>query len=96
MQLPLTNVLANSGLRNSVLGNAIYSNTGIGIDIYGNGVTLNDLNDVDAGPNDVQNFPVLGSALTLGTHTAIQGTLNSTANSTFRVEFFSGATHITA
>ncbi len=90
--LPLTFVLPNSGWRNSVLGNAIHSNSGLGIDIYGGGVTTNDLNDVDGGPNDVQNFPVLGSALTFGTNTTIQGTLNSIANSVFRVEFFSSAT----
>ena len=66
--------------------------SGLGIDIYGGGVTTNDLNDADGGPNDVQNFPVLGSALTFGTTTTIQGRLNSIANSVFRVEFFSSAT----
>lgn len=86
--LPFTNVLAGSGFRNSVLGNSIYSNGGLGIDIFGGGVTVNDLNDTDAGTNDIQNFPVITSGTTSGSTTTIQGTLNSTANSTFRVELF--------
>ena len=87
--------LYNTGtINNRVSGNSIFANTGIGIDIFGNGVTANDLNDPDAGPNNVQNFPVLSSAV-LGTATTFNGSLNST-NATFRLEFFEGATAATA
>jgi uncharacterized repeat protein (TIGR01451 family) len=53
------------------------------------GVTANDLGDADSGPNHLQNFPTLLSATSAGENTTITGTLNSTANTTFEVEFFS-------
>src|SRR5262249_25949139 len=65
-------------------------NNGLGIDLGpNNGVTANDANDTDAGPNDGQNFPVITSVVPAGGNTVISGTLNSTANRSFRIEFFS-------
>ena len=72
-----------------ILGNSIFSNTSLGIDLNVNGVTANDTNDTDTGPNGLQNFPVLSSAISSGGTTTITGTLRSTASTTFRVEFFS-------
>jgi uncharacterized repeat protein (TIGR01451 family) len=91
--------VASSPGANSVRGNSIYSNgtvTGLGIDLItgappGTGVTVNDAGDGDAGPNTLQNFPVIGSALTNGTSvTHINGSLNSEATvKTYRVDFYS-------
>ncbi|MFM9912173.1 MAG: cadherin domain-containing protein [Methylophilaceae bacterium] len=69
--------------------NSIFSNTGLGIDLTNNGVTANDAGDGDTGANNLQNFPVLISAVVSGTSLTIVGTLNSNASSNFRVEFFS-------
>ncbi len=82
---------------NRILSNSIFSNGRLGIDLSGgtqdsNGVTANDPGDGDTGPNDLQNFPELGLAFNSGGSTTVQGTLNSTANSTFTVQFFSTAT----
>ncbi len=78
-----------SGTGNSILSNSIFDNQ-FGIDFIDDaGPTPNDPGDADTGPNDIQNFPVITSAATNATLTVIQGTLNSTANTTFRVEFFS-------
>jgi hypothetical protein len=86
-------ILAESGTGNSFLGNSIFSNTGspgLGIDLkLDNGVTPNDAGDADFGPNNLQNFPVLTSATSAGGDTTIMGTLNSTASTSFRIEFFS-------
>jgi hypothetical protein len=64
----------------------------LGIDLGGDGVTLNDSNDADSGPNNFQNYPVINSAtITRGPRfnvARVTGTLNSTPNSTFRLEFF--------
>ena len=49
----------------------------------------NDVGDGDAGPNNLQNYPVLTSVTNSGGMTHIAGTLNSLANTTFRIEFFS-------
>jgi uncharacterized repeat protein (TIGR01451 family) len=89
---------ANPTTNNAILGNSIFSNLGLGIDICGtlgpcanpDGVTANDVGDGDTGTNDKQNFPILTSATTLAAGTVnIQGSLNSTANTTLRIEFFS-------
>ncbi len=81
------------GTGNAVLGNSIFANGGLGIDlgrsIGPDGPNPNDPGDTDTGPNNLQNYPVLTSAVTGPGGTAIQGTLNSTANTTFRIEFFS-------
>ncbi len=75
----------------AVLGNAIHSNLNIGIDLGGNGVTSNDTGDGDAGVNGLQNYPVITSGASSGGTTTIGGTLNSTANATFTLEFFASA-----
>jgi uncharacterized repeat protein (TIGR01451 family) len=73
---------------NTIEGNEIFGN-GFGIDLGGDGVTANDIGDVDSGPNLLQNFPVLTSATTSadGT-TTIKGILRSSPAGVFLVEFF--------
>jgi uncharacterized repeat protein (TIGR01451 family) len=82
-------VAVTSGVSNLIQSNSIFSNGGLGIDLGPTGVTSNDLGDGDAGANNLQNFPVLDSANAAGTSTTIQGKLNSAANTSFRLEFFS-------
>ena len=78
------------GTGNKVSGNSIYGNGGLGIDLNADGVTPNDACDGDTGANNLQNFPVI-TAVTPGTSTRIQGTLNSKANTVYRLEFFANA-----
>jgi uncharacterized repeat protein (TIGR01451 family) len=69
--------------------NSIFSNQGLGIDLGNDGITPNDAGDPDTGPNNLQNYPVLTAMSSAGANTAIQGTFNSTPNTTFKLEFFS-------
>ena len=46
----------------SILGNSIYANTGLGIDLGNDGVTTNHDPEPTVGPNLLQNYPVLTSA----------------------------------
>jgi hypothetical protein len=83
---------SNSGFNPTgiaILGNSIHSNGALGIDLADNGVTANDVDDPDAGPNDFQNFPVITSVMTGGGSTTILGTFNSTPSHDFLIEFFS-------
>ncbi|WP_211206827.1 GEVED domain-containing protein, partial [Thiolinea disciformis] len=48
-------------MNNSVSHNTLFKNGGLGIDLAGNGVTLNDASDSDTGANNLQNFPVFKS-----------------------------------
>lgn len=82
-------------VNNAILGNSIFSNAGLGIDLEFDGdpncVEPSDNCDVDTGPNNLQNYPVLTSAISGGGSINIQGSLNSTPSTTFRVEFFDNA-----
>ena len=86
-----------------IRGNSIYSNAAffanvnlIGIDLNADGVTPNDLGDADAGngANDLQNFPIISSAVpsfgesSAGGTTTITGTLNSLPDTTFTIDFY--------
>jgi CSLREA domain-containing protein len=81
--------------RHAIRGNAISSPGSLGIDISRNGldasgdVLANDDLDPDTGPNGLQNYPVLTSA-SGGTPGSVLGTLNSTANATFTIDFYRG------
>ncbi len=86
---------ADAGTGNAVLGNSIFANdatapgSGLGIDLGADGVTVNDVGDGDTGANNLQNFPVLTSANTDGAgNFYVGGVINSTADRTFRIEFF--------
>jgi parallel beta-helix repeat protein len=80
--------LTDNSVQNAVLGNSIFDNTVLGIDLGNNGVTPNDMQDPDIGPNLLQNFPTLTGAQMDGTNVRVTGTLNSIPKQTFRVEFF--------
>ncbi|HEX7333081.1 MAG TPA: SBBP repeat-containing protein [Pyrinomonadaceae bacterium] len=84
-------IRAATGTRNSFRGNSIFSNGGLGIDLGTEGVTDNDPDDSDAGANNLQNFPVLTSVTSIGNSTTILGSLKSTANATFHIDFYSSA-----
>ena len=77
---------------NAILGNSIFGNFRIGIDLgESDGVTPNDTGDADTGANNLQNFPVISSVSIVAGNVTIGGSLNSTAATQFRVEFFSNA-----
>ena len=64
------------------------------IDLGGDGRTDNDQGDTDTGANNLQNFPVLTNVLTGGS-TTIQGTLNSTPDADFTLQFFAWSDTLT-
>jgi hypothetical protein len=80
-----------SGTNNAILSNSIFNNSGLGIALGKNTIVPNDPGDTDSGSNNLQNFPVLTSAIAQSGTTIISGSLNSTANTRFHVEFFANS-----
>lgn len=89
----LLTVTSSTATDNAILGNSIFSNGKLGIDLNDDGVTPNDPSDVDTGPNNLQNYPVITSARTNASNatTNLQVTLNSTPNTNFLIQYFSSA-----
>jgi len=56
------------------------------------GVVPNAQTPSGTGPNNLQNFPVIASAVTGGGATTVQGTLQSTPNTAYKVQVFSDPT----
>jgi len=82
---------------NAILGNSIYGNASLGIDLGNNGRTANDADDSDDGPNKLQNFPVISDINfeeQSGQITISYTVPSDPANSGYplRVEFFTGGT----
>ena len=76
----LAGVSVESGTGNSILTNSIFSNGKLGIDL----VTPS----IPPGPNNLQNYPVLVTAVGGGPTSGVQGTLNSLPNTSFLIQFF--------
>lgn len=92
-------VIGSSSTGNPILSNSIHDNSGLGIDLLGGiensfGVTQNDPGggDGDTGPNNLQNFPELTSALTYPSFMIVHLSINSAASSRYGIEFFANTT----
>jgi hypothetical protein len=78
----------------SVRYNRIYGNlprlpsAGLAIDLGDDGPTANDACDSDIGANGLQNFPVVTSTVIGAGSVQVSGYLNSTANTTFDLDFY--------
>jgi parallel beta-helix repeat protein len=94
-------VLITGGTGNRILNNRIHSNGELGINLVSekddnNGVTKNDgkAKDRDTGANNLQNFPVITSAITKGSTTTVKVKLRSAPRKTFTVQLFSSPKRI--
>lgn len=87
--------MVGDGMGNAFFRNSIYENGFLGIDLIpgfgADGITLNDVDDADEGPNGLQNFPVLESATRACGTTEVRGDLDALAATTYRIDFYSNA-----
>ena len=81
-------VVSSSATGNTVWENSMYSNGGLGIDLNDDGVTANDTNDPDSGPNNLQNFAVLTSAGLSSDAGSIGFNLYVTQGNRYTVDFY--------
>ncbi len=86
-------IVAVGFVNNAILGNSIFNNAFLGIQLTNGGPPLpnNACNTPKFGnPGNLgQNYPVITSAPVAAGNVTISGTLNSTPSTTFRLEFFS-------
>ena len=82
--------ITGSSIGERLLGNSIYANGDLGIDLQGAvGVDANDPLDADEAPaNRGQNYPELATAVTEFGETTVTGSLGSEPEHEYRVEFF--------
>ncbi|MCB0015641.1 MAG: right-handed parallel beta-helix repeat-containing protein, partial [Anaerolineales bacterium] len=78
----------NNAISNSVSSTAFFGNLALGIDLGGDGVTPNDPLDIDAGPNQLQNSPVISDVVITLVDTTISGYLESAVEATYTVELY--------
>jgi len=82
-------VAIDNGTGTWVSANSLHSNGGLGIDLGPLGPATNDAGDVDTGPNDLQNTPVITRARFSGGMTTIDGFLDSAPSASYKVQLFS-------
>ncbi|MBL8191318.1 MAG: right-handed parallel beta-helix repeat-containing protein, partial [Acidobacteria bacterium] len=80
-----------AGVGNRLSKNSIYSNGHLGIDLGQNGVTQNDPGDADTGANNLQNFPVVTSAVITGKFVRLSVNFDG-GNSPYTLEFYANTT----
>lgn len=69
-------IVLEVGNNNDLAANMVSESSALGIDLGDDGLTLNDVNDVDAGANDLQNFPVIAGVQRVAGGLSINGSLD--------------------
>jgi titin len=72
----------------AVIGNSLFANQQIGIDLVDDGVTANTHGAPHSGPNRLQHFPVLTSAVVSAGAVTVEGTFQGASIAAVRVEFY--------
>ncbi|MDH4038707.1 MAG: hypothetical protein OEV86_14635, partial [Candidatus Krumholzibacteria bacterium] len=80
-------VVGGSAMGVTVRGNSIGGNTGLGIDLGDDGVSMNDTGDTDVGPNGLLNFPVLEYAV----QNAVGGYITGMAGESYIIDFYASS-----
>lgn len=83
-------VYDSAGINNLIRYNSIFSNDSMEIDLAPRGITPNDPQDDDLGVNNLQNFPILDSAVISQGSIRIRGRLDSKPGTTYTLDFFRG------
>lgn len=73
----------------NVIGNSIYQNGGLGINLGAEGVQANDFQDADRGANGLMNYPTLYSASPNRDKVTVIGMMESLPYTSFTIRFYS-------
>jgi parallel beta-helix repeat protein len=80
--------IRNLGLRATIRGNSMYENGHLAVDNGNDGIDFNDPDDPDDGPNLRQNFPIVHLVSFAAPTITIDGTLDSTPDTTFDLDCY--------
>jgi hypothetical protein len=80
----------SGGSGNRILGNSVHDNVNVEIDLGSAGASANQASNPVAGPNHLQNYPVLTSAVRASASTVmvVRGTLHSVPSSSYRLDLY--------
>ncbi len=82
-------VVVGNQSRGNIFGHNFFSDSLLPmIDLADNGLTPNDANDADEGPNALQNFPIIQTAATSTSVTDVSGVLQGEPASLYRLDFY--------
>ncbi|MCH7877737.1 MAG: DUF3466 family protein [candidate division Zixibacteria bacterium] len=80
-------VFVESGTGNTIRGNSIYGNFGVGIDLAPEGMNRNDSGDADNGANKLTNYPNIDT-VEIGPVSRIIGSFNAEANKSYQLDIY--------
>jgi parallel beta-helix repeat protein len=81
-------IKGNGAVQDEIEQNNIYANGLLGICLGADTDTPLPINSMAGGPNSDQNYPVLTSAVQVGTDASVDGTLSGLPAHTYKIEFF--------
>ncbi|MEI8202049.1 MAG: T9SS type A sorting domain-containing protein [Bacteroidota bacterium] len=82
-------VITSGDINNRISKNTIYQNSGLGIDLFPQGITPNDSGDIDTGPNQLMNYPIINPVQALsGGQFKVSGTLDTQLPQFCTIELF--------
>lgn len=79
------------GTGHTFVGNQMFVNQQLGIDLRDNGVTANDPLDADTGPNTLLNFPLISSVEQVSGGWRVIGVQNTAANTPITLYFYASS-----
>jgi uncharacterized repeat protein (TIGR01451 family)/CSLREA domain-containing protein len=82
-------VITGTAVRVTIDGVEIRNNGGLGIDISPDGPDASDDDDLDTGPNGLQNAPTITSVTTIAQQTRVEGTFEGAPFTTYELELYS-------
>lgn len=80
-------VFVESGTGNTIRGNSIFGNHGLGIDLAPQGINRNDSGDIDIGANNLTNYPIIDT-VEIGLVSKIIGRFAAEANKTYQLDVY--------
>lgn len=84
-------VFIDGGTQNHLRGNAYFDNDGLGIDLAPEGITPNDLGDLDTGSNERMNYPTFTSIVIQAGSIQLNGTMSAKPSTQYRLDFYTNA-----